>query len=292
LEAIMPIRSILVPMNAFQSDRGTLDLALAVARPTNAHIRVAFVRPDPRDAAVYAGFGTEGIGLGRLMDQIEKDGAEYSARARAVFDAWCARNNVSEFTKARAGRHVSADWHDETGPSDQIIAKLGGLTDLIVETGLYDDKLPLEQSTIEASLFGSGRPVLIAPKAAGGGLGETALIAWNGSREANRTVGAALELLGACKKALIFCEPEGRWAQPQPDDLINFLGWHGIAAQRVAGAATAGSIGANLLATAAREHAGLLVMGAYTHGRFREMVLGGVTDHVLHHATIPVLLAH
>jgi nucleotide-binding universal stress UspA family protein len=74
--------------------------------------------------------------------------------------------------------------------------------------------------------------------------------------------------------------------------LINFLGWHGISAQRVAGAATAGSIGANLLATAAREHAGLLVMGAYTHGRFREMVLGGVTDHVLHHATIPVLLAH
>jgi nucleotide-binding universal stress UspA family protein len=288
----MPIKSILVPMNAVQSDRGTLDLALTVARPTNAHIRAVFVRPDPRDVAVYGGLGAEGVGIGRIMDQIEKEGAEYAARAHKDFEAWCARNDLSEFTKARAAAHVSADWRDETGSADQTIARLGGLADLIVETGLFDDKLPLEQTTIEASLFGSGRPVLVAPKTFSGSLGETALIAWNGSREANRVLGAALELLGACKKVLIFCEPEGKWAQPETADLVAFLAWHGVAAQRVAGVTAAATMGANLLETAARERANLLVMGAYTHGRFREMVLGGVTDHVLHHAEIPVLLAH
>lgn len=46
------------------------------------------------------------------------------------------------------------------------------------------------------------------------------------------------------------------------------------------------------MAAAARVGAGLLVMGAYSHTRLREMVLGGVTQHVLHHAPIPVLLAH
>jgi nucleotide-binding universal stress UspA family protein len=288
----MPIKSILVPMNAVQSDQTTLDLALGLARPAGAHIRALFVRPDPRDVAVYGGFGAEGVGIGRVMEQIAKDGAEYSARARKAFEAWCARNDLSTAQKVRPSDRATASWRDETGSADLIVPRLGGLSDLVVETGLYDAKLPLEQTTIEASLFGSGRPVLVAPKALPKDLNEAAVIAWNGSREANRAVEAALGLLSACKKVAIFHEPEGGRSAADPADLIEYLGWHGIAAKRVAGAKGAKSVGASLLETAARERASLLVMGGYTHGRFREMVLGGVTDHVLHHAKIPVLLAH
>ncbi len=288
----MPIKSILVPLNGEQSDRATLGLALHVARPTKAHIRALFVRPDPRDVALYTGFGAEGVGIGRLMDQVEKDGAEYSARAHKGFEAWCARNDIGEYSKARVSDLVTAEWREETGNDDQIIARHGGLVDLIVETGLHDDKLPLEQTTIEASLFGTGRPVLIAPKTAAADISGTAIIAWNGSREANRAVGAALDLLAGCKKVLVFCAPEGSGLQPDTAELITFLGWHGISATLVSGTSSPVSIGLSLLDTATRERAGLLVMGAYTHGRFREMVLGGVTHHVLHQAHIPVLMAH
>jgi nucleotide-binding universal stress UspA family protein len=288
----MSIKSILVPMNAVQSDRSTLDLALAVARPERAHIVALFVRPDPRDVALYSGFGAEGVGIGRIMEQIEKEGAEYAARARKAFEAWCARNDIGEYSKARASDRVTAAWREDIGTPDQIVAQVGGLSDVIIETGLFDDKLPLELSTIETSLFGSGRPVLVAPKALPRDLGATALIAWNGSLEANRAVGAALNLLARCKKVLIFCAPEGKRPQADPADLAEYLGWHGISAQPVTGTGKAKSIGADLLDAAAREGASLLVMGAYTHARLREMVLGGVTDHVLHHATIPVLLAH
>jgi nucleotide-binding universal stress UspA family protein len=38
--------------------------------------------------------------------------------------------------------------------------------------------------------------------------------------------------------------------------------------------------------------ADLLVMGAYTHSRLRELVFGGVTAHVLRACRIPTLLAH
>jgi nucleotide-binding universal stress UspA family protein len=288
----MPIKSILVPMNASQSDRGTLDLALALARPRRAHVVALFVRPDPRDIALYGGFGAEGVGIGRIMEQIEKEGIEYAARARKAFEAWCARNDIGEYNKARASDRVTAAWREEVGTPDQAVAQVGGLSDVIVEAGLYDDKLPLELSTIESSLFGSGRPVLVAPKALPPDLAETALIAWNGSREANRAVGAALELLAACKRVLIFCAPEGKGPRADPAELAAYLDWHGISAQRVAATAPMKSIGAGLLDTASRERASLLVMGAYTHARLREMVLGGVTDHVLHHAAIPVLLAH
>jgi nucleotide-binding universal stress UspA family protein len=118
------------------------------------------------------------------------------------------------------------------------------------------------------------------------------MIAWNGSCEANRAVAGALELLAACKKVLIFCEPEGGRRTADPADLIAFLGSHSIAAYHVPVAKSAGSVGATLLTLAERERTGLLVMGAYTHSRFREMVLGGATDFVLRHAGMPVLLAH
>ncbi len=39
-------------------------------------------------------------------------------------------------------------------------------------------------------------------------------------------------------------------------------------------------------------HAGLLVMGGYGHARFREILLGGVTETVLRQMTVPVLMAH
>lgn len=36
----------------------------------------------------------------------------------------------------------------------------------------------------------------------------------------------------------------------------------------------------------------LMVMGAYSRSRFRQRTFGGVTDHMLHRANIPVLMLH
>ena len=47
-----------------------------------------------------------------------------------------------------------------------------------------------------------------------------------------------------------------------------------------------------LLAKARELGADLLVMGAYSHTRLRERILGGVTKYVLEHADIPVLAFH
>ena len=53
-----------------------------------------------------------------------------------------------------------------------------------------------------------------------------------------------------------------------------------------------GSTGEALLELAEVSGADLIVTGAYGHARFRELVLGGVTRHLLTHAPIPVLIAH
>jgi nucleotide-binding universal stress UspA family protein len=38
--------------------------------------------------------------------------------------------------------------------------------------------------------------------------------------------------------------------------------------------------------------ADLLIKGAYTQSRLRQMIFGGATSHVLAHARLPVFMAH
>ncbi|HLO75247.1 MAG TPA: universal stress protein, partial [Magnetospirillum sp.] len=66
---------------------------------------------------------------------------------------------------------------------------------------------------------------------------------------------------------------------------------HGVTAK--AQVVHAGShAGVVLLEQCADLDADLLVMGAYTHSRLRQLILGGVTRHVLSHAQVPCLLCH
>jgi nucleotide-binding universal stress UspA family protein len=51
-------------------------------------------------------------------------------------------------------------------------------------------------------------------------------------------------------------------------------------------------VGAVLLEEASAAKKGMLVMGAYGHRRWKEWAFGGVTQYVLRHATLPVLMMH
>jgi nucleotide-binding universal stress UspA family protein len=55
---------------------------------------------------------------------------------------------------------------------------------------------------------------------------------------------------------------------------------------------TDGDVGDALLALATEREADLIVMGAYGHARFREILLGSVTRTMLKTMTVPVLMSH
>ncbi len=50
------------------------------------------------------------------------------------------------------------------------------------------------------------------------------------------------------------------------------------------------SVGAGLLAAARDFGCDLLAMGAYSHSRLRQLILGGVTRHVLERGNLPVMM--
>ncbi|MGK5051295.1 universal stress protein [Janthinobacterium sp. RB2P8] len=153
-------------------------------------------------------------------------------------------------------------------------------------------------------MLNAARPVLIVPRSgqfaqvgtqADTLADNTVVVAWDGSMEATRAIGHALPLLRAARLVVLaLLHPPAGHAQPARHpgaDIAAYLSRHGVPVE-VRQTITTGDIGAALLGMAAEVHAGLLVMGGYGHARFREILLGGVTETVLRQMTLPVLMAH
>ena len=75
-------------------------------------------------------------------------------------------------------------------------------------------------------------------------------------------------------------------------DIARDLARHGVTAEASHIEPGDIAVGVSLLSRAADEGADLLVMGVYGHSRLRELVLGGVSQHLFDHVTIPVFMAH
>lgn len=137
-----------------------------------------------------------------------------------------------------------------------------------------------------------GRPVLLVPYAGRfNNIGRRALIAWDASMAAMHAVTNALPLLQRAQmiEAVTF-NPPSSGALPA-SDLAAYLARHSIKVE-VLRRQTEGDVGDALLALAAELGSDVIVMGGYGHSRFREILLGGVTQTVLEKMAVPVLMSH
>jgi nucleotide-binding universal stress UspA family protein len=147
-------------------------------------------------------------------------------------------------------------------------------------------------TTIEAGLFESGRPVLIAPPSPPQRMGETILIAWNGSTEQARTTAFAMPLLKRANQVIVLTVQGGTVPGPTGEELARYLARNGVPSEPVTVSPEGRSTGEAILAQAAARQCDLLIKGAYTQSRLRQMIFGGATRHILAHASLPVLMAH
>jgi nucleotide-binding universal stress UspA family protein len=70
------------------------------------------------------------------------------------------------------------------------------------------------------------------------------------------------------------------------------LQYNGIAAEPMSIELRGRSTGEAVLAAATAEGSDLLVKGAFTRNRLRQMIFGGATSHIMQHADLPLLMAH
>jgi nucleotide-binding universal stress UspA family protein len=293
----MSYKVILAVISGHAGDNAVLETTRTLAVKFGAHIDVLHVRADPY-MLPYLEAGVAPSVTASLLAAVDN---QIQARRNMAWDSFVHWRDAAKLVEAEPPspdpHRPTVRWIERKGNEGEIAAQ-GRFADLIVlgQPSREQENVTTAflEGVFESALFGTPRPVLVVPAAYDGRsfLTGPAAIAWNGSLEADRALGAALPFIAQAGAAVVFIGEEPGRRVPDIAGLKVFLRRHGIAARIVEAKVKGAEVGAYLLNGARDIGAGALVMGAYTHSRLREFVLGGATNHISAHAPIPVLMAH
>ena len=285
----MSFRSVLAVVGGRSTDRPVLETALATARLFDSWIEVLHPRIDPLSAMPFVGDAMSGAIAAELMQSLESESESRAREARSTYELWRVDHGLLD--PPSAGR-VSSAWLERVGRPGDIVAHRGRLAVLIVVGRPAEAVDGTGAVATEVAIFESGRPVLCVPPTMRGLLESNVAVLWNGSPQAARAVGDAMAfLLRGGTTTVVSLEDGGRW-EPSAVELVERLGRQGVKTSSRILAPGHASTAESLAGAIAEIGANLVVMGAYSHSRLRELVLGGVTRHMLSHAAVPVLMAH
>lgn len=198
------------------------------------------------------------------------------------------------FRKEAAKHGVETDWLTGEGDGAAVTAMASRYFDLIVASR----EAPVDAigwKVAEEVLMSGGRPCLVMPPAFERSIGTSVLVGWNSSKESARAVGAALPILQKAQRVTVLVGPprdqfSAVRSAPQID-IGTSLKHHGVDAELATLGISDAGAGEAILDEARVRGADLVVMGAYGRSWTREWILGGTTQHVLHHAELPVLMS-
>lgn len=216
--------------------------------------------------------------------------AEAVSQARRLFETFLQAQNVPRAQDEKAA--FSYAWLDGAPDGDEFVGGYGRVFDLTVLGRPGPDPQNPRMPPLESALFESGRPVLIVPSSPVRPVGENILIAWNGSTEQSTTIAFALPILARATQVTVATVESAMTPGPSGEQAARHLRRNGIPAVARTIAPGTRSAGEAFLAEAKTLGCDLLVKGAYTQSRLRQMIFGGTTRHILANATLPVLMAH
>jgi nucleotide-binding universal stress UspA family protein len=286
----MAIRKLLLPLTGTAAGEAALSTALMVARIWNAHVTALHVRVDSRDVAPLAGEGLSGAMIEEMMSATEKESMERAQAVRAMFEEFVTRHGVT-VQEARCGAgEATASFATVIGREEDLVSQQARLADLTVVPHPEAGEDVSSSDALHAVLFDSGRPVLIAPRRAPPGIGRRVALAWNGTAESASAVLAAIPWMKQAEAVRVLSAEEYQRRGPAAAELADYLALHGIGVESATFKPIDREVGAGLLRAAREFGADLLCMGAYSHSRLRQLILGGVTRHVLEKADLPVMM--
>ncbi|RFB05552.1 universal stress protein [Parvularcula marina] len=282
-------RTLFVPALNDRGFRPSLKAALPIARTFHAHIiAMHVIEPvatiQPSEMAITTDL------IARQEDALQ----DLSEELGRIFLDFCGDENIDviEPDEVRERPHASAAWVEARGITEERAAGHARLADLVVlsrRAGSAAFSAGFEETMVART----GRPVLIAPEQPGITLPCHPVIAWNGSREAARAVALAEPFLTHAKEATVLSVGPLGAGLPSAEELAVSLRRKGIKATAVTREKPhSGSIRTAIDTAVAEAGGDLLVMGAYSHARWRETIVGGVTRDILRESDLPVLLAH
>jgi nucleotide-binding universal stress UspA family protein len=288
----MMITNILAYVDGRGSEESAAEAAFQLAIRHEAHVEGLHVRVDARDfmtkAPVYSGVES----LEKYTESFDREADQLEKRATNAFTQVRERHGVIEQETASPVTRPTAHLAVVVGQPTRIVCESARVSDVcVIGRASYGRDNPTAP-VIEAALFDSGRPALITPPHPTKSVGGDIVIAWNRSAAAARALNAAMPLFDKADSIrLVYVDTRAK-AGPSAEEAAAYVERHGFAVDVKTIPPHSQGVGSSLLRYTHAQNSNLLVMGAYSHSRLREVVLGGVTRHILQNATIPVLMVH
>ena len=281
----MRMKTILVPMENDDAMRSALETALQLARRCDGYIEGFALRWDVSEFVAVDVMG------GAALDTHRRDILDEEKQARHIFESFMQEHHVPRSTEAMAS--LSFGWLDDAPEGDGFVGTYGRVFDVIVMNRPDANSTRLHTRAIESGVFESGRPIVLSPPSPPRQIATNVLVAWNCSTEQARATAFAMPLLRLADRVTVLTVIGGTGVPgPSAEQLIRYLQRNGIAAAPLTVELDGRTTGEAILAAAESLGCDLLVKGAYTQSRLRQMIFGGATKHVLANAALPVLLAH
>ena len=280
----MSIKRILAPVTGDSLDMNVLEAALNVAKTFGAHIEALFFQIDPGEylhlMAVEKSYNFPPGFRSQLIERLE----EQQKSVRRRFEGLAKGVGVELAEDPPSSSKPTASWRAITGTDYRAIPKHGWFFDLMVVGYSGYSRRESRTPSEEAGMFVPSRPTRT--------IGRSIMIGWNRSGQAENAIRRAMPFLKLADDVTLLSIATGAKQGPSLQEASRYLEWHAIGARQVEVVPDGRPVGEILLAKAQELGADLLVMGAYSHTRLRERILGGVTKYVLEHAEIPVLAFH
>jgi len=279
------MKTILVPTEHNTSMASALDTALLLAQKFGSCIEGFPLRPAVADLVAMD------PDSGLTMVAVKENDAEMVRLAEDMFRSFMTQHQIVQ-SSGVAQDKPTFSWLDTAPSGHDFVGSYGRVFDCIVLARPGDEWQSPSMVTLESALFESGRPVLIAPPTPPKSLATNVLIAWNCSTEQARTTADAMPLLRLAQRVTIATVEGATVAGPTGEQMARSLKFNGVNAEPITLKKAKSNAGEVLLAKADELGCDLIIKGAYTQSRLRQMIFGGTTRYILANAKLPVLMAH
>jgi nucleotide-binding universal stress UspA family protein len=274
------IKDIVVNLSVEKDRDAAADFAISTAALFDAHLSaISFAYEPPVGGSVFDGLTPS------IIDAWRAERMDAAEQARGAFEQNARRAGLQTDTRVIAA---------STAGAADIISTIARSYDLSILPQSEPDDDVSDTLAIEATLFGSGRPVLVVPYIQKAAIKlDRVIVCWDGSRNAARAVGDAMPFLKRAKTIdVVTVEHKESRKELRGAQIAEHLARHKLRIDLKPIVAPNTDVASVILSYAADSSADLIVMGGYGHSRLREFVLGGMTFDIMKSMTAPVLMSH
>jgi nucleotide-binding universal stress UspA family protein len=279
------MKTILVPIQNIAVMASVLEAAARLAQRTGAYVEgfpLRFGIPQYLVAELATGFS---------LDSYHAKSEEELAEIHRSFEAFMLKHDIAKATAGSSGPCFG--WLETAPEGEDLVGSYGRAFDVIAMPRSDVESAGPHRRAVESALFESGRPVLLVPLDPPRSIATNIMIHWNGSTEQARVNAFAMPLLRLAERVTVLTVIGGQEVPgPSADQIVRQLLYNDIAAKLMSVELEDRETGEAVLDAAIAQGCDLLIKGAFTRNRLRQMIFGGATSSIMEHAGLPVLMAH